>query len=173
MRTNVPSIYSAGDVVDSTMLAHVAFREGIVAAENALGMDSQIDYRVIPHCIFTNPECASVGLTEEEARAEYDDAIITGRFPFMGNGKALCEGQFQGFIKIIAKSSNEEVLGVHILGAHASELISEGSMAIHSRATLGDISRLIHPHPTLSEILMEAASDGRSEAIHLPPKLTG
>ena len=171
MRTNVPSIYSAGDVVDSPMLAHVAFREGIVAAENALGLDSQIDYRVIPHCIFTDPEFASVGLTEEEARAEYGDAIITGRFPFMGNGKALCEGEFQGFIKIIAKSSNEEVLGIHILGARASELISEGSMAIHSRATLGDISRLIHPHPTLSETMMEASSDGRYEAIHLPPKL--
>jgi dihydrolipoamide dehydrogenase len=127
---------------------------------------------VIPHCIFTGPECASVGLTEQEARAAYDDGIMTGRFPFMGNGKALCEGQPQGFLKIIAKSADEEVLGVHILGAHASELISEASVAIQSRATLSDISRLIHPHPTLSEILMEAASDAKAEAIHLPPKLT-
>jgi len=170
MQTNIPSIYAAGDVVNSDMLAHVAFKEGVVAAENALGENSLMDYNVVPHCIFTHPEVASVGLTEKEARERYDDKVKIGRFPFMASGKALCEGEGAGFIKIVAGSKNEEILGVHIIGSHASELISEGALAISLKATLKDISRVIHPHPTLSEALMEAASDGRSEAIHLSRK---
>jgi dihydrolipoamide dehydrogenase len=127
-------------------------------------------YTVIPHCIFTHPEVASVGLTEKEAREKYNNKVKIGRFPFMASGKALCEGERAGFVKIVADPKNEEILGVHIIGCHASELISEGALAISLKTTLKDISRAIHPHPTLSEVLMEAASDGRSEAIHLPRK---
>jgi len=170
MQTNIPSIYAAGDVVDAPMLAHVAFKEGIIAAENALGGNSLMDYAVIPSCVFTHPEVASVGLTEKEARERYNNKVKIGRFPFMANGKALCEGEEAGFIKIVARSKNEKILGVHIIGSHASELISEGALAISFKATLKNISGIIHPHPTLSEVLMEAASDGRSEAIHLPRK---
>ncbi|MEA1965237.1 MAG: dihydrolipoyl dehydrogenase [Candidatus Aerophobetes bacterium] len=173
MQTNIPSIYAAGDVVDSVMLAHVAFKEGLVAAENALGENSLIDYTVIPSCIFTHPEVASVGLTEKEARERYNNKVRIGRFPLAASGKALCEGEGAGFIKIVAGSKDEEVLGVHIIGSHASELISEVTLAISLRATLKDISKVIHPHPTLSEALMEAASDGRGEAIHLPRKRKG
>jgi dihydrolipoamide dehydrogenase len=172
MQTNIPSCYAAGDVVDGAMLAHVAFKEGLVAAENALGKSVTIDHGLISHCIFTHPEIASVGLNERAARDQFGDGITIGKFPFMANGKALCEREPTGFLKVIAKADNEEILGVHIIGAHASELIAAGTLAIAKKARLKDISELIHPHPTLSELFMEASADGCGHAIHLPRKRT-
>lgn len=170
MQTTTHSCYAAGDVVDSAMLAHVAFREGIVAAENAMGKSVTIDHRLIPHCIFTHPEIASVGLSERAARDQFGDGITIGKFPFMANGKALCEREPAGFLKVVAKAGNEEILGIHIIGAHASELIAAGTLAIARKASLKDISELIHPHPTMSEVFMEASADGCGHAIHLPRK---
>ncbi|PKP55863.1 dihydrolipoyl dehydrogenase, partial [Candidatus Atribacteria bacterium HGW-Atribacteria-1] len=147
MRTNIPGIYAVGDVVGKIMLAHVASREGIVAVENISGKEVLMDYKVVPNCVFSMPEVASVGLTEEEARKENDN-IKVSKFPFMANGKALGMGETEGMVKIIADSNTLELLGVHILGAHASDLIAEGTLALSMEATAFEIVNTIHAHPT-------------------------
>lgn len=166
METNIPNIYAAGDVTGGILLAHVAFEEGKAAAQNALGHKSKIDYRVVPNCIFTRPEIASVGLSEEEAqKAGYN--IKVGRFPFRANGKALTMNEKEGFVKIIADSKCDEILGVHIIGPHASDLIHEGALAIKLEATLEEIVETIHAHPTLAETMVEAALDADNLALHI------
>lgn len=167
MRTNVPGLYAIGDVVGGAMLAHVASKEGVVAAEDALGLDSHMDYRVVPNCIFSDPEAASVGLSEEEALAQGYQVKI-GRFPFNGNGKALIQGQPQGFVKVVAEAQYGEILGLHVVGAHASDLILEGGLALTMEATLDEIEATIHAHPTLGEALAEAVLNAKGRAIHLP-----
>ena len=147
MRTNIPGIYAVGDVVGKIMLAHVASREGIVAVENISGKEVLMDYKVVPNCVFSMPEVASVGLTEEEARKENDN-IKVSKFPFMANGKALGMGETEGMVKIIADADTSELLGLHILGAHASDLIAEGTLALSMEATAFEIINTIHAHPT-------------------------
>jgi dihydrolipoamide dehydrogenase len=166
MRTNIPGIYAVGDVVGKIMLAHVASREGIVAVENISGKEVLMDYRAVPNCVFSMPEVASVGLTEEEARKENDN-IKVSKFPFMANGKALGMGETEGMVKIIADGDTLELLGVHILGAHASDLIAEGTLALSIEATAEEIVNTIHAHPTLAETIAEAAEGITGKPIHL------
>jgi dihydrolipoamide dehydrogenase len=168
METNIPGIYAVGDVTGRILLAHFAMAQGVVAAENALGRASVLDARVVPRCIYTIPEVAAVGLTEKEAqKAGYDLKI--GRFPFAANGKATAMGERNGFVKVIAEKKYGEILGLHIFGPQATDLIGEAILAMRLEATAQDIAHTIHPHPTLSEALMEAALDTDGEARHLPP----
>ena len=166
LRTNIQNIYAIGDVTGKSMLAHVASHQGITAAKNALGQNKIMDYKVIPACIYTSPEAASVGLTEEEARQKYKDNIKIGRFPFIASGKALTLGERQGFVKIISDSKYNEILGVHILGPNATELIAEAALAIKLECTAEELAETIHAHPTLSEAVMEASFDVLGEPIH-------
>ena len=166
MRTNIPGIYAVGDVVGKIMLAHVASREGIVAVENISGKEVLMDYKVVPNCVFSLPEVASVGLTEEEARKKYDQ-IKVSKFPYLANGKALGMGETEGMVKIIADSDTSELLGLHILGAHASDLIAEGTLALSMEATAEEIVITIHAHPTLAETIAEAAEGIIGKPIHL------
>jgi len=124
-----------------------------------------MDYRVVPACVYTLPELASVGMTEEQARQKHSDVKI-GKFPFSANGKALGMGEREGFVKIIAESRYGEILGVHILGPHATDLISEAVVAMRNEATLEEVIAAIHPHPTLSEPIQEAAMDALGESVH-------
>ena len=166
MRTNIPGIYAVGDVVGKIMLAHVASREGIVAVENISGKEVLMNYKVVPNCVFSMPEVASVGLTEEEARKENDN-IKVSKFPFMANGKALGMGETEGMVKIIADADTSELLGFHILGAHASDLIAEGTLGLSMEATAFEIVNTIHAHPTLAEAIAEAAEGITGKPIHL------
>jgi dihydrolipoamide dehydrogenase len=166
MRTNIPGIYAVGDVVGKIMLAHVASREGIVAVENISGKEILMDYKVVPNCVFSMPEVASVGLTEEEARQENDN-IKVSKFPFIANGKALGMGETEGMVKIIADADTSELLGLHILGAHASDLIAEGTLALSMEATAFEIVNTIHAHPTLAEAIAEAAEGIVGKPIHI------
>ena len=167
MKTNIPGIYAVGDVVGKIMLAHVASREGIVAVENIVGKETLMDYRAVPNCVFSLPEVASVGLTEEEARKENDNNIKVSKFPFMANGKALGMGETEGMVKIIANADTHKLLGMHILGAHASDLIAEGTLALSMEATAEEIARTIHAHPTLAETIAEAAEGIVGRPIHI------
>ncbi|MDI3535264.1 MAG: dihydrolipoamide dehydrogenase [Thermosediminibacterales bacterium] len=169
METNVPNIYAAGDVTGGILLAHVAFEEGKVAAENALGHEAAIDYKVVPSGIFTRPEIGSVGLSEEEAK-QVGHKLKIGRFPFRANGKALAMNESEGFVKIIADTKYGEILGVHIIGPHATDLIHEAALAIKLEATLEEIANTIHAHPTLAETMVEAALDADKIALHIPNK---
>ena len=165
MQTNIPGIYSVGDVASRYLLAHVASAEGKVAAENCLGASVDMDYQVIPWCVFTLPEIGHAGMTEEEATAEGYE-VKTGRFPYAANGKALGLRETDGFVKIVSDTDSGDILGVHIVGAHASTLIHEAAVAVHLGATARDIAHTIHAHPTLSEMLMESAEAVDGKAIH-------
>ncbi|MCJ2519633.1 MAG: dihydrolipoyl dehydrogenase [Candidatus Thermoplasmatota archaeon] len=169
MQTSVPGIYAIGDVIGIPYLAHKASKEGIVAAEAIAGMNSEADYRAMPAAIFTDPEIATVGLSEEEAMKQ-DYEIIVGKFPFRASGRALTYGESDGFVKLIAERSSGEVLGVEIVGPEASELISEAALAIEMGAVAEDIGLTVHPHPTLPESLMEAAEAALGRAIHIPKR---
>jgi len=166
MRTSVPGVYAIGDVNGKQMLAHTASAEGIAAVENILGGSASVDYRRIPACVYSFPEIAAVGLTEEQAREEGYD-VQTGTFPFAANGKALAEGERDGFVKVVADKRYGEILGVHIVGPHATDLIAEAANALQLEATLSDLAHTVHPHPTLSEVLMEAAHVGLGMPIHV------
>jgi len=166
MQTNIENIYAVGDIANRFQLAHVASTEGIVATQNCMGVSSAMDYGTIPSCIFTLPEVAKVGLTEEQARKEGYE-VKTGRFPFMANGKALGMREADGFVKIVSDAETNDILGVHILGSNASELIHEASLAIKLGASVKDLAHAIHAHPTLSESVMEAAEVAYDKAIHL------
>jgi dihydrolipoamide dehydrogenase len=169
METSVKGVYAVGDVV-TVSLAHVAFEQGIVAAENAMGLNSTYDSRVVPRCIYTIPEVAAVGLTTQQAREQKID-FITGRFPFTASGRALTLGETEGLIKVLAEKSSKKIIGVHIIGPRASDLIPEAALAMKMGATISDLAKTIHPHPTLSEALKEAALDAIGEAIHLGKKI--
>jgi len=169
METNVAGIYAVGDVVGGMLLAHKASAEGIVAALNACGKATVMDYSVVPAAIFTSPEIGSVGLREQEA-AEKGMNIRTGRFFFRGLGKAHAMGEISGFFKIIADAVSDRILGAHIMGPHASDLIHEVAVAMRAGLKAADIAGTIHAHPTLSEGILEASEDVHGEAIHLPKK---
>jgi len=169
METNLPGVFAIGDVVGGVLLAHVASGEGIVAGENAMGAQSRIDYRVIPNCIYSIPEVASVGLSEEKAK-EMGYEVSVGRFPFLANARATILGERLGLVKVLADRENDEILGVNIVGPDATELIGEASVAIKARVTTKDLERIIHAHPTLSEGIFEAAHDVHGQAIDLRKK---
>ena len=158
METNVKDIYAIGDVVGGHMLAHVAMAEGRCAAQNAMGARTEMDYRAIPRCIYTDPEVAAVGLTETQARERYKNVKI-GQFTFRANGKALILDETEGMVKLIADARYGQILGVEILGPYATELIAEAVLAIQMEATVDDLASAIHAHPTLSETVMGAALD--------------
>ncbi len=166
MQTNITGVYAAGDCIGEPMLAHAAFHEVLVAVENCLGGDAMADHKAIPAVLFTHPEAATVGLTEESAREQYGNDILVGRFPFAANGKALGMSEREGFVKIIAGPKHGEILGVHIIGPNATDMISEAVLAIQSEATLYDIEATVHPHPTLSEPIHEAALDALGRPLH-------
>lgn len=165
-RTNIPNIFAIGDIVPGLALAHKASYEGKIAAEAISGHKSVVDYKVIPAVVFTDPECSSVGLTEKEAK-DKGYKVKAGKFPFAGNGRAVSLNAPEGFIKIVANSENNLVLGAQIVGIEASNLIAELGLAIEMGATLEDIALTIHAHPTLGEIVMEAAELVEGHPIHV------
>ena len=168
METNLPGIYAIGDLVHGAGLAHVASTEGEVAADNALGHETTMDYSVVPNPIYTFPEIAFVGLTEAEAKEHYPEARVE-RFPWSANGKAVAIAETEGFVKVITGKYGE-ILGAHIIGPDATNLISEFSVAMRGELTVEEISETIHPHPTLSEGLREAVLAVQGRPIHIPPK---
>ena len=165
MQTNVAGIYAVGDVASRYLLAHVASAEGKVAAQNCLGDSVEMDYQVIPWCVFTLPEIGHVGMTEKEATDEGYEVKI-GRFPYAANGKALGLRETDGFVKTVSDADNGDILGVHIVGTHASTLIHEAAVAIRMGATTMDIASTVHAHPTLAEMVMESAEAAYDRAIH-------
>ncbi len=168
METNIPGVYAAGDVVQgvpSPMLAYTASHEGEVAVENALGHDVEMTYNAIPTTIFTNPEVASVGLSEEKAREKYGEVLI-GKFPFQGNGRAIIAGQNRGFVKVILEAETTEIVGVHIIGPSATELIAEGALAVGNRMKAADIIKVEHAHPVFYETIKEAVLCALGRPIH-------
>lgn len=156
METSIPGVYAVGDITGKALLAHVATAQGAAAAANAMGEDRQVDYRAVPNCIFTYPEIGSVGITSREAKAR-GIPLKTGKFFFLASGKAQCEGETDGFVKVLAAADTGRLLGLHIIGPHATELIAEGALAVRYGLTLSQIGDTIHAHPTLSEVLKEAA----------------
>jgi dihydrolipoamide dehydrogenase len=165
MRTSVPGIYAVGDVNGKHMLAHAASAEGIVAADNIAGRDAVMRYNAIPSAVYTEPEIASVGLTEAEARGAYEHIRI-GSFPMRANGKSMVEGDTRGLIKVIIDEKYGEILGVHLYCRHAADLIAEAAAAISAEATAEEIAASVHPHPTLSEAIQEAFHAALGQAIH-------
>ncbi len=164
--TNVPGIYATGDVVGQPMLAHKASHEGEVVAEVIAGKKTVNDARVIPAVVFTEPEIAVAGLSKSEAEAK-GHKVNVGKFPFAASGRAMAIDETKGFVKVVIDADDERVLGVHIVGPEASDLISEGSLAIEMGAYAPDIGLTIHPHPTLGEAVMEAAKHAVGEAVHI------
>ena len=161
LRTNVPNVFALGDIVGKILLAHVASHQGLVATGVIAGHDEKMDYRAVPAATFTHPEVASVGLSEKKAReAGYD--VVVGKFPFAALGRAQTFGSTEGMVKLVADRKYGEVLGMHIIGPSASDLIPEGVLALNLEATLEDVANAIHAHPTLGEGAMEAA-------LELPP----
>jgi len=168
MQTNIPHIYAIGDITPGPMLAHVASKEGTVAVEHIMGMNSKMDYKVVPSCVYTDPEVAGVGLTEQKAKETHE--IKIGRFPLMASGKAMCIEEIEGLIKIIADKDTDEILGVRMIAPHATELIAECVLAMKTECTYTELAETIHAHPTISEAVMEAAADIDNMAISLPKK---
>ncbi len=166
MRTAVPGIYAVGDVIATPWLAHVASSEGILAAEHMAGREVRaIDYGRVPSCTYCEPEVASVGLTEAAAK-EHGYDVVTGKFPFSALGKAAILRRTAGFVKIVREAKYDELLGVHIIGAHATDLIAEACVALQVESTTEELFRTMHAHPTLSEAVMEAAHAAFGHSIH-------
>ncbi len=164
--TNVPHIFAIGDIAGQPLLAHKGSKEGMVAAEAIAGKKTIYDVVAMPAVIFTDPEIATVGLTDVEAKAKGFDPMV-GRFPFAANARALSVGEPDGFVKMIGDKKSGRLLGVHIVGAEASNLISEAALALESGALVEDLALTVHPHPTLPETLMEAAEATLGHAIHI------
>ncbi len=164
-RTNIKNIYAAGDVKGGVLLAHVSSREGIVAVEKMCRKNTKIDYNVIPSCIFTNPEIASVGLNESAAKSRGLD-VKARKFPFSAIGKSHVLGETEGFVKLVVNNKNDKILGAQIIGPHATELIAEFSPCIQFGITSEKLASVIHAHPTLSEAIQEAVESIHNKAIH-------
>jgi dihydrolipoamide dehydrogenase len=167
LRTNVPGIYAIGDLIGGMMLAHKATKEGEVVAEIIAGHKAAFDVRTIPAVVFTDPEIASTGMCEDEAKAKGHATLKVGKFPFAALGRALSVNDTEGFVKVVADGKTGELLGLHIVGNGAGDLISEGALAIEMGAVADDLRLTIHPHPTLSEAIMEAAAAAMGEAVHI------
>jgi dihydrolipoamide dehydrogenase len=168
MQTSIPNVYAPGDVNGLCMLAHAAFKMGEVAAENAMGGHSLFEAKNIPSCIYTSPEVGAIGLTEKQASQNQE--IQVGRFPFGANGRALASGEGSGFVKVISSKKYGEILGVHIVGSGAAEMINEASVLMHMEVTVDELLHIVHGHPTFSECLYEAGADAAGNCIHLPRK---
>jgi dihydrolipoamide dehydrogenase len=165
LETNAEGVYAVGDVLGKHMLAHVASYEGEIAVENALGHPRRADYRAVPSCIFAQPEIAGVGITEKEA-TEGKIPHKVSKFPFRASGRAVALGETTGMVKMICSADDGKVLGMHIMGPHASDLIAEGTLAIRLGLTAKDIAHTIHAHPTLTEAVRETAIGQLEGAIH-------
>lgn len=165
LRTNIPNIYAIGDITGKIQLAHVASAQGLVAAHNATGENKVMHYNIVPACIYTNPEIASVGLTEAQARDKGLDIKI-GTFNVNGNGRSMVMQVSDGFAKIITDAKTGEILGGHIMGPRATDMIAEIAVAMKAEATIEELADTIHPHPTVSEIIMEAAHDVEGLCCH-------
>jgi len=165
LRTNIPNIYAVGDVNGKVMLAHVAGREGVVAVSNICGNNEIMTYDKVPSCIYLEPEIASIGLTETQA-IEQGKKIKIGRFPMTGNGKSIVEGDTSGMVKVILEEEFNEILGVHIYGKHATDMIGEIAVAMSLESTAEEIINTIHPHPTVSESIPESFMSATGKAIH-------
>jgi dihydrolipoamide dehydrogenase len=166
LRTSVPGIYAIGDVTDFKQLAHFASAQGKAAVERIAGHAAPTDWLAVPAATFTTPEIASVGITEREAKAQ-GRAVKIGRFPFRAHGRNIADGETTGFVKLIGDAGTGQVLGAHIIGARASELIHECSLALGADLDLRHLAQAIHAHPTVSETIGEAAEDAGHLAIHL------
>jgi len=165
LETTVKGVYAIGDVTGKMLLAHVASTQGEIAAGNALGKDLKMDYSVIPYGIFTDPEIASVGLKESDAK-ERGIELSVGRFPYAASGKAMGMGETDGFVQLLADKGTDVVLGASIVGGHATDIISEVALAVKAGLKVKDIIETVHAHPTLPELVLEAAGDAHGEAIH-------
>jgi dihydrolipoyl dehydrogenase len=169
-RTTVSHIYAVGDCAGYWQLAHTAFREGEVAAENALGHETVVDNRGVPRPIYTDPEIAAVGLTEAEAREQYGDDVATGMFPWSANGRALMQNETVGWVKSIHETHYGELLGIVMIGPHVTDLVEAGVVALDAESTVETVADGMAAHPTLSEAIKEAGLVALGRAIHLPPK---
>ena len=169
-RTSVAHIYAVGDCAGYWQLAHTAFREGEVAAENACGHDSVIGNPAVPRPIYTSPEIAGVGLTEAQAREQYGDAVAIGMFPWVANARAVMQDDTTGWVKTIHETHYGELLGLVMVGPHVTDMIEVGVVALDSESTVETIADGIAPHPTLSEAIKEAGLVALGRAIHLPNK---
>jgi dihydrolipoamide dehydrogenase len=165
-RTNLPNVYAVGDVVRGPMLAHKGMDEGVMVAERIAGQAAYVNLDTIPWVMYTAPEIAWVGKTEQQLKAE-GVAYRAGQVPFAHNGRALGQDEIAGFVKILADAKTDRVLGVHIIGAHASEMIAEAVMAMEFGASAEDIARICHAHPSLSEVVHEAALAVDKRALHM------
>ncbi len=173
LRTSHPDVFAIGDVIGPPYLAHKASKEGMVCAEVMSGMNVSLDVKAMPAAIFTDPEIATVGLTEAEAEAA-GHKVKSGSFPFGANGRALAANHSDGFVKFVADADDDTLLGVHVVGHEASNLIAEAALCIEMGGTVADVGLTVHPHPTLSETFMEAAHVVEGHAIHIfvPPAKT-
>jgi dihydrolipoamide dehydrogenase len=167
-RTSVPHIYAVGDCAGYWQLAHTAFREGEVAAENACGLDAVVDNRAVPRPIYTDPEIAGVGLTEAEAREQYGDAVAVGRFPWVANARAVMQNETTGWVKSIHETHYGELLGLVMVGPHVTDMIEVGVVAIDAESTVETVADGMAPHPTLAEAIKEAGLVALGRAIHIP-----
>jgi len=165
LETSVENIYAIGDITNKMQLAHVASSQGIVAVENIMGKSTEMDYTVVPNCIFTSPEVAAVGITSQMAEAQ-GLAVKSGKFPFMASGRAQAAGEAEGFVKILADKATDKILGVTIVGPHATDLIAEATLAIKLGAAAEQLASTFHAHPTLAEAVMEAAEAVNGLSIH-------
>jgi len=165
-RTNLRNIYAIGDVVRGPMLAHKASEEGVAVAETIAGQDGHVNLGTIPSIIYTSPEIAWVGKTEQELKAA-GVSYKAGQFPFMANGRARALGETGGFVKVLADAATDRILGVHMIGPYVSEMIAEAVVAMEFAASSEDIARIVHAHPSLSEVLHEAALGVEKRAIHI------
>jgi len=166
LRTNIDGVYAVGDVNGNLPLAHVASSEGIVAVENILGIDSKINYNLSPKIVYSFPEIASVGITETQAKEMNIDYSI-GKFPLAANGMSIAEGETNGFVKVVSDNTYGEIIGVQIASAVASEMISKAASLMQLEATVYDLAKVIHPHPTFSEAMLEAAFSAIDKPIHM------
>jgi dihydrolipoamide dehydrogenase len=165
--TAEPNIYAIGDVLPTAQLAHLASKEGILVVEKIAGKQVRpINQRLVPNCTYCDPEVASVGLTEEKAKEQGYDVKV-GKFPMSASGKARILGETDGFVKIVAEKKYDEVLGVHIIGPHATELLAEACVGMALETTADELGRIMHAHPTVSETVMEAAEGVHDLAIHI------
>jgi dihydrolipoamide dehydrogenase len=167
-RTSVPHIYAVGDCAGYWQLAHTAFREGEIAAENATGHEAVFDNRAVPRPIYTDPEIAAVGLTEAEAREQYGDDVAVGQFPWVANARAVMQDETVGWVKSIHETRYGELLGLVLVGPHVTDMVEAGVVAIDAESTVETVADGIAPHPTLSEAIKEAGLVALGRAIHIP-----
>ncbi len=166
MKSNVPNVFAAGDVAGPPYLAHKAFKQGLVAAENVAGKNVIYNFRAVPNVVFSEPEVVSVGLSEDEARKNGLEVFV-GRFPMQASGRALTEASPEGFAKVVVEKDSLKVIGIQIVGSNVSELAGEASLAVELGLSVRELASTMHPHPTLSEALMEAAEDSLGESVHV------